>query len=615
MYRAADGSLVIGGSASIPNGLGHQALVMKVAANGDSLWSLLYPAQPNPYDSVVALAIAPMTDGGYILTGRNGSCPFLLKVTATGTIGWSYSYTTFYFAQGCGVVQAADTALLMVGWNGVSTPSLFNLRTSRTGGIRWSRTNYGFGYGLTVLATPDSGATVAGRLEGSSTGAALMHLNFRGDTVWSRVYDAGSTLEIAAVQRTADRGMVLAGTWNSSDRDAYVVLTDSVGHAVWRRHFGGNLNNEAHAVLQLQNGSFIVAGNTETSGRQLDGLLARLAPDGSVLWTQMVGDASDDALTALALADSGGFYAAGTFQSPADQTADICLLRFPPGSGIQGVIRDSVTGRPVPNVRVSRPGSSDEAHSDSAGRYALYTTPGTYDFIINGTCVARDTVRGVEVLPDSMMAQNWAARLPQIRLAESSINPVVHNHIPTTVPVYVHNDGPGVLDFTAWSQVSAPRSPWLSVAPLSGSIAAGDSLALQVRVQADTTNGGVFDYLGAVFIDANSCPDTLRHVSVSASILETDSRPDLRPVRYDLSVYPNPFNPQTTLSLSLPQRTMVSLVLYDVTGRVVRTLCDGVREAGVRRFNVDGSALPSGLYFARVETPAYSRTQKLVLLK
>ncbi|MEM6645714.1 MAG: T9SS type A sorting domain-containing protein [Bacteroidota bacterium] len=80
--------------------------------------------------------------------------------------------------------------------------------------------------------------------------------------------------------------------------------------------------------------------------------------------------------------------------------------------------------------------------------------------------------------------------------------------------------------------------------------------------------------------------------------------------------YPNPFNPQTTIAYDLGQAVPVRLAVYDVLGREVRVLLDGVRQAtGRHTFAFDGAALPSGTYLYRIEAGAFSATGSLVLLK
>ena len=84
---------------------------------------------------------------------------------------------------------------------------------------------------------------------------------------------------------------------------------------------------------------------------------------------------------------------------------------------------------------------------------------------------------------------------------------------------------------------------------------------------------------------------------------------------YRLSAYPNPFNPNTTLSFDIPASSRVKISIYDITGRLVQTLADRVFSQGNHRIEFDGSSLPSGMYFARMQGNHFSKTQKLVLLK
>jgi hypothetical protein len=87
------------------------------------------------------------------------------------------------------------------------------------------------------------------------------------------------------------------------------------------------------------------------------------------------------------------------------------------------------------------------------------------------------------------------------------------------------------------------------------------------------------------------------------------------PSSFILSAFPNPFNPTTTLSLTLPQTSKVRLAVYDITGRLVRVLSEGMLDAGEHRVAFDGVGLPSGIYFARAEGWEFVQTQKLLLLK
>ena len=79
--------------------------------------------------------------------------------------------------------------------------------------------------------------------------------------------------------------------------------------------------------------------------------------------------------------------------------------------------------------------------------------------------------------------------------------------------------------------------------------------------------------------------------------------------------YPNPFNPQTTIRFGVPASAVVRLVVYDVLGRQVRVLVEGMREAGTHEVVFEANGLPSGTYLARLETPAGSFVQMMQLVK
>jgi hypothetical protein len=78
---------------------------------------------------------------------------------------------------------------------------------------------------------------------------------------------------------------------------------------------------------------------------------------------------------------------------------------------------------------------------------------------------------------------------------------------------------------------------------------------------------------------------------------------------------PNPFNPVTRLSYDLPRAAQVRLAVYDLLGREVAVLTDGMLPAGSYAALWNASVLPSGMYFVRLTSCGDTRIQKLLLLK
>jgi photosystem II stability/assembly factor-like uncharacterized protein len=88
------------------------------------------------------------------------------------------------------------------------------------------------------------------------------------------------------------------------------------------------------------------------------------------------------------------------------------------------------------------------------------------------------------------------------------------------------------------------------------------------------------------------------------------------PASLELSpVYPNPFNATTTIAYVVPQTERISLRVFDLLGREVAVLRDGMTEAGPHVLQFDGSRLASGMYFTRLEAGSQVQTQKMILLK
>ena len=91
---------------------------------------------------------------------------------------------------------------------------------------------------------------------------------------------------------------------------------------------------------------------------------------------------------------------------------------------------------------------------------------------------------------------------------------------------------------------------------------------------------------------------------------------------YDLSQnYPNPFNPSTTIKFTIPKRSYVSLKVYDVLGRLISTMVNGLRSEGQHKVIFTGKNLASGTYIYKLDVKpvdglgSFSDVKKLLFLK
>jgi photosystem II stability/assembly factor-like uncharacterized protein len=82
-----------------------------------------------------------------------------------------------------------------------------------------------------------------------------------------------------------------------------------------------------------------------------------------------------------------------------------------------------------------------------------------------------------------------------------------------------------------------------------------------------------------------------------------------------LQNYPNPFNPNTKISYKLQVSSYITLIVYDINGKLIKEFINGKQNAGEYTYEFDGSGLPSGIYFYRLQAGNIKDTKKMVLLK
>ena len=88
------------------------------------------------------------------------------------------------------------------------------------------------------------------------------------------------------------------------------------------------------------------------------------------------------------------------------------------------------------------------------------------------------------------------------------------------------------------------------------------------------------------------------------------------PFNYNLiNIYPNPFNPSTTISFTIPEFGLTSITAYDITGRKLETLTNEVLSIGNYSINWNASSYPSGVYLIKMDCGEFTQTQKVVLVK
>jgi hypothetical protein len=215
---------------------------------------------------------------------------------------------------------------------------------------------------------------------------------------------------------------------------------------------------------------------------------------------------------------------------------------------------------------------------------------------------------------------------------------------PSTVPstggvvnfnIYAVNNGPA-QPFTVWGRVKNPNGTYNApnIGPVVVNPIVGQTISRNrnLTVPASWVSGLYYQlfYGNTSFtyppIDADSFSFTKTVVPSSNGpiVLESTCSGELfpgevavsAPVSYAVaSAFPNPFNPSTTIRFSLPEAVKVVLNVYDVSGRQVAQLVNGLREAGQHSVTFDGSNLSSGVYMYTLKAGQNVITGKMALVK
>jgi hypothetical protein len=168
----------------------------------------------------------------------------------------------------------------------------------------------------------------------------------------------------------------------------------------------------------------------------------------------------------------------------------------------------------------------------------------------------------------------------------------------------LHNTAGYLHDGLAIEFAVDPGMAWLTVAPSSGTIVPEGSDVLDLTLDATDLLEGL--YYADVTIATNDLDNPEIVVPVTLTVTPQTGVEDVQAgSTVFFGAVPNPFSPETTLRFHLPREGQVDLRVYDVAGRLVRTLAEGPRPAGANEVRWNGKddaghAVASGTYFARM---------------
>jgi hypothetical protein len=456
------------------------------------------------------------------------------------------------------------------------------------------------------IAVDDSGNVyVTGVSVGSGTSGDYATIKYHpdGDTAWIRRYNgAGNGNDVAEAIAVDDSGSVYVtggGLAGVSSRDYITIKYHPNGDTAWLRVYDapGNATDEASAMAVDGSGNVYITGRSEGGGTLNDYATIKYLSNGDTAWVRRYNGPGngDDRAKALVVDGSGNSYVTGQSEG-SGSSDDYATIKYYPNGDTDWVRRydgpangsDVAVGIAVDdsgNVYVT-------GYGDSTGSNQDYAT----------------------IKYDSSGNELWVKRYDCANGTDE----------PTAIAV----DGSNNIYVTGWSGCGGvtgfdyvtikyyPNGDTAWLRKYHGPVEYGEDYAYALAVDSSEN----------VYVTGESMGDgtnydycTIKYIKTTGVEDETGDKE--KPTEFALSQnYPNPFNPATNIEFTLAKSGFVTLHIYDVLGREVRTLVSEHLSSGYKSVlwdgkNEDGNDVASGVYFYQLKVGDFSEPKKMLLLK
>lgn len=566
----------------------------------DSLWI----SSPGGIYGDVGTGGRRVPSGGLIFCGYHDysgitqGLGWLLKYQNNGDGQWLQAYAEGVQAAFHDVTVTAGGDYVCAGIvrDSAYSQDFWLLRTAPNGDSLWSR-HYGGAFGeqcKALIQTADSGFALVGQTSTYGAGGFdfwVLKTNGNGDSLWSRTFGGPYEDKCNDIVEARDGGLLVVGH-SLPDPDSKVlrvVKLSAGGDSLWSRTLPTDAYDQGESIILAPDGGYAIVG-TRASNGQDDILLVHMDENGNFEWVRAFGTPGDERAYQLLPIAGGGYWVLGEILPEAQDHTDAYILKT-------SACGDSLYSRSIGSA--SRESIFDGVELDDGSLVIVGSNTPTdvtqYEVLIYGTSAdtCNDPPRPFDRLApaDSTLVPleiplqfRWSA-------APDAEGDSVHYifHLETNYPGEV-----------------SPRDTITSDTSLAVVISgAGRSLDqifdFRWRVSAADGHGTIEACNRTGFFQMDIFVSAVEAVQV--------------PSRLDLSVFPNPFNASASIRFSLDQAQQVVLSVFDLQGREVARLINDHLAPGEHVVPFEDGSLPSGIYFARLQSGQLTTTRKMMLIR
>jgi len=463
-----------------------------------------------------------------------------------------------------------------------------------------------------------------------------------GDELWLATF-GGEHQDIGnGIASTLDDGFILTGATQSHDTggfDIYLLKLASDGSVEWERSYSSDTDDIGHAVIQASDGGYLVAGRRQLSTYSSDGLVLKVAADGTEQWLESYSAGSQDEFRDVIASANGGYVLVGQSSSRMawvvrlDQDGSTIWERTPdlgePGFGHAQAVVETMNG----DLMVAGYSGDDGvyppfykaklARLDADGEVVWIQTYG------NPYCLDDRAYDLVEV-PGGGFGLTGRAWGDMVLWRTDAGGSLIWSRLVGTTESFesarsmtTTEDGGFLIVGQAYDLDAGYNGLYVGKIDEFGHVewsrhyrAPGERFGHEVTTSVD----GNYVILGTTEAEGSGEGDVL---------LLAIEGPDVVTAAYDLPVavavhplivFPNPFNPRTVIRFELTEPAWAVLEVLDVRGRVVRTLTGAVLSEGDHEFIWNGCddcghRAPSGTYVMRLRAGNTETASKVQLVK
>jgi hypothetical protein len=450
-------------------------------------------------------------------------------------------------------------------------------------------------YGCAIAADNNQNVYVAGAVRDSVTNyydIAVIKYDANGNMLWVKKYNGPGSFDDIPKKIAVDiaGNVFVAGTSYGDNTDYAVIKYNSAGLQQWVYRYSGALGgaDELYDMKLDNGGDIIVTGSSIGTGSGLDYATIKIYnSSGLQAWVSRYfnneGGGIPDEAASLDIAQNGDVYVTGSSYS-INNGMDIFTQKYSGSTGAQQWSRRYIgTGNAQTDL-------GKKIVSDKYGNA----------FVIGTTYISNEANKRTSIIKyDSFGNEQWVKTHVTNVTDEDPVSAAVdtagnlyieiqtfeNNVYEYKTVKYISSNG-----ITGWEQDYS-----VGYNSFPSALTVDKQFNVYVTGQLGSKSGTIKYSQNLVGIHANN-----NNVADKFSLEQN---------------FPNPFNPSTTIGFSITGHSFVKITVYDITGKLVSTLLDESKNAGLYTIVFNAANLSSGTYFYKIETDVFSEVKKMLLVK